>query len=298
MSTYERLTQVYQNSFEVPFDQTSRLILFSDVHRGDNSWADDFAHNQSLFFFALEHYFKEGFTYIELGDGDELWENKHFSDVRLAHSHVFWRMSEFYKLGRMHLLHGNHDMERSDPNVVAETLFSYIDEHTGEKKPLFPDIKIHEGIILRHTPSNGTIFLVHGHQGDPINDQYWKIARFLCRSFWRQAQLIAAHDPTSPATNFKKRDIIENRILEWVRSRNQPTIIGHTHAPSFPDEGTPPFYNDGCSVHPRCITGIEIDRGEIMLIKWWIRPDEDGRLCVVREILEGPRQVQSLFAVG
>ena len=50
MSTYERLTQVYQNSFEVPFDQTSRLILFSDVHRGDNSWADDFATTRACSF--------------------------------------------------------------------------------------------------------------------------------------------------------------------------------------------------------------------------------------------------------
>lgn len=298
MSSYERLTQVYQNAFEIPIDQTSRLILFSDVHRGDNSWADDFAHNQSLFFFALEHYFREGYTYIELGDGDELWENKNFSDVRLAHSHVFWQMSEFYKLGRLHLIHGNHDMERSDPSVVAKTLFSYFDERTGKKKPLFPDIKIHEGIVLRYAPINGTIFLVHGHQGDFINDQYWKIARFLCRNFWRLAQLIAAHDPTSPAKNFKKRGAIENRILEWVRARNQPTIMGHTHASSFPKVGAPPIYNDGCCVHPRCITGIEIDRGEILLIKWWIRPDEDGRLCVTREILEGPRQVVSLFMVG
>jgi predicted phosphodiesterase len=274
------------------------LILFSDVHRGDNSWADDFAHNQNLFFFALEHYFKEGFTYIELGDGDELWENKRFTDVRLAHSHVFWQMSEFYRSGRLHMIYGNHDMERSDVSVVAETLDKYIDERTGEKKPLFPDIKIHEGIILRHTPSNGTIFLVHGHQGDPINDQYWKLARFLCRTIWRQAQLIGAHDPTSPAKNFRKRDTIEKRILEWVRARNQPTVIGHTHAPSFPAEGEAPFYNDGSCVHPRCITGIEIDHDELMLIKWWIRPDEDGRLYISREILAGPRQVSSLFSIG
>jgi hypothetical protein len=108
----------------------------------------------------------------------------------------------------------------------------------------------------------------------------------------------AAHDPTSPAKNFKKRDAIEDRIVEWVRAREQPTIIGHTHAPSFPKVGDPPLYNDGCCVHPRCITGIEIDRGEMLLIKWWIKPDEDGRLCVSREILEGPRAVVSLFMVG
>jgi hypothetical protein len=27
---------------------------------------------------ALDHYWREGFTYIEGGDGDELWEHKDF----------------------------------------------------------------------------------------------------------------------------------------------------------------------------------------------------------------------------
>ena len=31
-----------------------------------------------------------------------------------------------------------------------------------------------------------------------------------------------------------------------------------------------PFFNDGSCVHPRSITGIEIENGEISLIKWEI----------------------------
>jgi hypothetical protein len=69
MSVDKRLTEVFRSSQEIPFDDGSKFILFSDCHRSNNSWADDFANNQSLFFFALQHYFKDGFTYIELGDG-------------------------------------------------------------------------------------------------------------------------------------------------------------------------------------------------------------------------------------
>jgi len=76
LSTAKRLTEVFEMAEEVPFDDSSKIVLFSDCHRGDNGWADDFAHNQSLFFFALEHYYAQGFTYIEIGDGDELYENK------------------------------------------------------------------------------------------------------------------------------------------------------------------------------------------------------------------------------
>jgi UDP-2,3-diacylglucosamine pyrophosphatase LpxH len=92
--------------------------LFSDIHRGNNSWADDFAHNQNILFRALECYYDQGFTYIEVGDVDELWENKHFADIRLAHSHVFWMMRRFYEGNRLHIIYGNHDAERQDPKVV------------------------------------------------------------------------------------------------------------------------------------------------------------------------------------
>ena len=78
MSTSNRLTEVFNSSKTVDFDDSSKFILFSDCHRGDNSWADDFAHNEKLFFHALSYYYNEGFTYIEIGDGDELWENKKF----------------------------------------------------------------------------------------------------------------------------------------------------------------------------------------------------------------------------
>ncbi|MBN1262191.1 MAG: serine/threonine protein phosphatase, partial [Anaerolineae bacterium] len=74
MSTSSRLSGVLASAPEIPFTDDDRFIFFSDCHRGDNSWADDSAHNQSLMFHALQHYYREGFTYIEVGDGDELWE--------------------------------------------------------------------------------------------------------------------------------------------------------------------------------------------------------------------------------
>ncbi len=295
MSISSRLSQVFQSAQEIPFDDASKFIFFSDCHRGDNSWADNFARNQSLFFFALEHYNRNGFTYVEIGDGDELYENWHFTAIRQAHSHVFWLLRQFYTAGRFYLIHGNHDMERTDPQVVARTLSFYYDERTGNKEPLFDGITVHEGLVLRHTPSGGKIFLVHGYQGDLLNDGLWKVGRFLSRTLWRPLQILGVNDPTSPAVNFKKRDWLEKQVEDWIREKNQPTIFGHTHRPSFAAQGDLPFFNDGSCVHPRCITGIEIEAGEIRLIKWWVRPDDDGRLCVTREVLAGPRTVASLF---
>lgn len=300
MSTSKRLTEVFEMAEEVPFDDSSKIVLFSDCHRGDNGWADDFAHNQSLFFFALEHYYAQGFTYIEIGDGDELYENRRFEDIRQAHSHIFWLMRRFYIEGRLYLIYGNHDIERKDPKVVERTLYRYFDEQTQQYEPLFDGIEVHEGIILRHWETTDRIFLVHGHQGSLYNDRFWWLARFFSRYFWRYLQFLGVRDLTRPAKNFKTRVVVERKIMHWVKANNQVLICGHTHRPRFPSRGAPLYFNTGSCVHPRCITGIEIENGEITLIKWWIRPKlgEDGALFVTREALVGPEKLSSFFPRG
>ena len=81
MSSQKRITRAYQTARRISFNDTSKFILFSDVHRGDNSLADDFANNRNAYFHALKHYYQNNFTYCELGDGDELWENVSFKSL-------------------------------------------------------------------------------------------------------------------------------------------------------------------------------------------------------------------------
>ena len=300
MSTKKRLTEAFESASanEIPFDDSDKFIFFSDCHRGDNSWADDFAHNQNPFFHALNWYYKEGFTYIEIGDGDELWENKRYAAIREAHSHVFWRMGEFHKKKRLHLIWGNHDIARKHRKEVEKILYCYYDDYKERKEkynPLFEDIEAHEGLVLRHSGTGHKIFLVHGHQGDLINDGLWRIGRFFHRYLWKYLQLLGIRDPTSPAKNFRKRARLEKKIIEWIRANNQMLIAGHTHHPTLPDEGEPPYFNTGSCVHPRCITGIEIQKGEIALIKWCVRPEDDGCLHVTKKPIKGPKKLQSFF---
>jgi UDP-2,3-diacylglucosamine pyrophosphatase LpxH len=298
MSASERLTEVFESAKEIPFDDSSKFVLFSDIHRGDNSWADDFAHNQNLFFHALKDYHKRGFTYIEIGDGDELWENSKFDDIRRAHSHVFWLMKQFYQDNRLYLVHGNHDMERRDPKKVEETLAQYYDQRDETKKELFKGIQVHEGLVLRHTATDNKIFVFHGHQGDLMNDTLWWLSRFFVRNFWKHLQLLGIKDPTSPAKNFTKRAVVEDRIKEWIEANHQMVICGHTHRSVLPKVGETPYFNTGSCVHPRCITGMEIESGEISLIKWWFAPNDEGVMRITRELLAGPEKLQSFFKVN
>ena len=292
MSSNTRLSKAYQTAKMVPFDDESKFILFSDCHRGDNSFADDFANNRNIYFHALNFYYKEGFDYCELGDGDELWENRFFESIFEAHKNVYELLRKFHLGKRLHMIWGNHDMVYKDPEYVKKNLSSYFEPIDGESKELFEGITYHEGIVLKHKGSQQEIFLTHGHQGDWWNYTFWRWSRFLVRALWKPLQVWGIADPTSPAKNYKELIKVERRIKKWILKNNLLiTIVGHTHRPRFPEPGDIPFFNDGSCVHPRSITGIEIEKGKISLIKWQISTTDDGTLRVVRVLLEGPQKL-------
>ena len=292
MSYNKRLSRAYREAKRVVFDDTSKFVLFSDCHRGDNSFADDFANNRNIYFHALNFYYKAGFHYCELGDGDELWENIHFDSIFEAHKNVYGLLRKFHLERRLHMIWGNHDMVYKDPNYVDEHLSSYFEPIDGESKELFQGITYSEAIVLKHGQTGQELFLTHGHQADWWNYTFWRWSRFLVRVLWKPLQVWGIADPTSPAKNYKELIKIERRIKKWMLKNDLLlTITGHTHRPRFPEPGDIPFFNDGSCVHPRSITGIEIENGKISLIKWNIATTEDGTLRVVRTLLEGPQRL-------
>ncbi|MFD0990207.1 metallophosphoesterase [Mariniflexile jejuense] len=292
LTSKKRLDNAYKNAKVVAFDNDSKFILFSDCHRGDNSFADDFANNRNIYFHALKHYYNNGFTYCEVGDGDELWENLYFKSIFEAHKNVYLLMQLFYKQNRLHMIWGNHDMVYNNPNYVKKNLSTYFDEKTGENVELFKDIQYHEGIILKHKNTNQEVFLTHGHQADWWNYLFWKWSRFMVRILWKPLNVMGIADPTSPAKNYKELIKVERRTKKWIiENNNLITVVGHTHRPRFPEPGDIAFFNDGSCVHPRSITGIEIENGEICLIKWQIDTNDDGVLQIFRDVLEGPKKL-------
>jgi len=67
MSSHKRITRAYQTAKRVSFNDDSKFILFSDVHRGDNSLADDFANNRNTYYHALKHYYNLGLPIVNWG---------------------------------------------------------------------------------------------------------------------------------------------------------------------------------------------------------------------------------------
>ncbi len=106
---HKHLDRVFGVAPVIPFDDHSRFILFSDCHRGDGSNVDAFAANKTLFRQVLNDYYEQGYSYIEVGDGDELWQNRLFRSIRQAHAPIFDLLHRFYDADRLHIIFGNHD---------------------------------------------------------------------------------------------------------------------------------------------------------------------------------------------
>ncbi len=291
-SSKTRLTRAFKKAKELPLNKASKYIFFSDCHRGDNSFADDFVHNKKIYMYALQQYLQKDFTYIELGDGDELWENS-FKNIFEANKHVYLLLKKFHEKKQLHFIWGNHDMDYRNPKKVEKNLAYYFDTIDGKEKELMINASFSEAIRLTREDGR-SIFLLHGHQADWFNYTFWRLSKFLVRVLWRPLQLIGIKDPTSPAQNFKELIKVEHRLEKWIKENNNQMIVtGHTHRPRFPSHDELPHFNDGSCVHPRCITGLELENNEITLVKWHVITNENGTMQIVRTILEGPQNISN-----
>lgn len=291
MRTISRLNKTFHNAFPLPFDDNSKMVFFSDTHRGMDNLSDEFGRNKHIYNYALKYYYQNDFTYVEVGDGDELWENVDFEHIHNAHKPTFDTLKKFHADGRMYMIYGNHDIQRSDGDYVRHNYYSTVDEYTEIEEYLFPGVVMHESIILKHRKTGQEIFVIHGHQGDLLNDQWWKLSYVLIRFFWRFLHIAGVKYAASPAKNRQKRHRIEKNITKWTKKTGIMVICGHTHRPKFPSPKDPPYFNCGCCIHPRGINCIEIIYGKIYLVTWAMSSKKDGTLFIKRTVTKGPEPI-------
>ncbi len=268
MSFSSRMSKAFENALILPLSTDSKYILFSDCHRGDGRADDNFLKNELLYLAALRYYNKRAFTYLELGDGDELWENRSIERIQQMHPHSFEMLKKFKDEHRMHLIYGNHDMVKKD----AEFCNKYMDV------PSYP------GILLKDELHKKDIFLTHGHQAQIMNSTYWKVNRFFVRYLWKNLELLGVPDPTSAAKNNTRKGAVEQRLTQWAAKQQVILIAGHTHRP-FAGTKQSPYFNTGSCVHPAGITGIEIENRCMTLVKWSLDTRPDQVIFVKREAL-------------
>jgi UDP-2,3-diacylglucosamine pyrophosphatase LpxH len=289
----------------IPFNiSTDKFIIFSDEHKGRKNHADDFAVCEKNYVKALQYYFDEGYFFINLGDGEELWENNVFAVKKNNHP-SFEKEKLFLQQKRFIKIYGNHDLYwANDPTASLQLQSIY-----GEK------LIVYEGCILTTTINERgfEIYLTHGHQGDLQSDGNW-FSKFFVSMVWGPLQSLLDINPNTPANNDQLKSLHNTIMYEWSSSeKNTLLITGHTHQPVFmslthlerlyvklsnaqkandasaikniedeikkvqpKNETTPDFskiipsyFNSGCCCfNDGDITGIEIADGSIRLIKW------------------------------
>lgn len=290
---------------KIPFTPSDKFIIFSDQHKGTGDAADDFFPARENFMTALDHYLAEGYTLVNLGDCEELWENSEKAAVDFNRD-VLLKEAQFLQAGKYFRVFGNHDL--SWKYQVPRSL--YLEPVFGKK------LEVCEGILLTtmHQEKEFQILLTHGHQGDRRSDGNW-LSTWFVAAVWTPIQRYLQLSINTISDSYELVDKHNKIMYDW--STNQPRLVlitGHTHKPVFASLDHierlekrlemavssndaaevealkseldkrraeyagkritksmthPSYFNTGCCCfQDGDITGIEIADGEIRLVKW------------------------------
>ena len=199
------LSELYKNITDHPGDkgeiisfnpEKDKFIILSDQHKGARDGMDIFAKAAKNYLAALDHYHKNEFFYINLGDSEELWENL-FVTVKRHNKATFEKEKLFLHRKAFIKIFGNHDLYwANDPLAPVSLMQIY-----GER------LKIYEGVILQTKIKNKTlsIYMTHGHQGDLQSDGNW-FSKWFVSDIWGPFQSYLRINPNTPANN----DDLEN----------------------------------------------------------------------------------------
>lgn len=288
-----RISKAFDTALHLPLMNNSKYVIFSDCHRGTGSVNDNFLKNEFIFQAALKYYYNLDFTYIELGDGDELWENRLFEPIKEMHAETFELMSKYYNSDRFYSVYGNHDIVKRNKVNSDKFCTLYYCEKSFCRKNLFSGITFYPGIILDDCDGKKNIYLTHGHQADFMNSTMWPLSRFLVRYVWRPFELLGIPDPTSAAKNNTRKSKTEQCLSNWAKKNNRLLITGHTHRPVMGDKDSP-YFNTGSCVSPCGITCIEIEQRCIRLIKWFLNTDSNLTVSVKKSRLGSEISIDKL----
>ncbi|MCY7292637.1 MAG: metallophosphoesterase [Ferruginibacter sp.] len=260
----------------------AKFISFSDQHKGDICLADDFKNNDTNYVAALKYYNENNFSFIALGDTEELWK---FTPQQILQANENSLAAEAaFQPERLFKTFGNHDIIWKNK---LDLLFNL-------KKYFTMPLVVYEGMVIKLKTATSAlrIFLTHGHQGDIMSDNNG-FSTWIIAHLWMPLQRYLQINVNTPSSDYSLRNKHNIMMSEWSGAqKNLLLITGHTHVPVFasgkyfnhPSNNIPgkkqallkpSYFNTGCCCFDDGdITGIEISDGFIRLIKWY--DEENG----------------------
>ena len=229
---HSALTSLYNNilgnpgkkGLIIPFTEADKFIIFSDQHKGAKDGSDDFSFAERNYITALAYYDEHKFSFINLGDSEELWENNILA-VKKHNAKSFEAEKRFLNRNAFIKIFGNHDLYwDNDPlaKLMLESIFGKV-------------VPIYEAAILQTTVSGNplNIFLTHGHQGDKQSDGNW-LSKWFVSTIWAPLQMYLELNVNTPADNNLLKTAHNQFMYDWVAPQKDLLLItGHTHQPVF-----------------------------------------------------------------
>jgi hypothetical protein len=297
--------------------EKGKFIILSDQHKGAKDLADDFRNTESNFMNALQFYYDNAYTFINLGDCEELWEATP-SQVIEKNRLTLLEEAQFLASDRYYRIYGNHDLE-----------WNYEIQRALYLKPIFGSkLAVNEGLLLKTSYNSKTysIFLAHGHQGDQRSDGN-AFSKWFVAAVWTPIQRFLEIQVDRLSDSFELVDKHNIMMYEWsVDQKDLLFVSGHTHKPVFASldhidrltkqlekakaendptkiaaiekeiekrkkeyagkkiiktMAKPTYFNTGCCCFPDGdLTGVEIEGGFLRLIKWKVTDNKSTRVVL------------------
>ncbi|MCU0610750.1 MAG: metallophosphoesterase family protein [Candidatus Eisenbacteria bacterium] len=298
-----------------------RFAVLSDFHLGNGRRADDFHHNEETLSAALAYYHQDGYSLILLGDIEELWQFD-LTDVLGTYGETIYERLRCFGQSRIHRVFGNHDIDlasMSDPlwagtdqSAVPEAIklsdergvprillahghqgsaesdrysrlsrsfvraFRFVEPFARSlglyRNPITATSQIAKTYekIMHEWARDARVLLVCGHSHRALFASRSYADRIRERIVKIQTRVAAGEDEQR-----RTLDKLQRELRDEIRKGRdiEPTEDG------FP---LPCYFNCGCGLYTDGITALEIDTGEIRLVKW----NRDQAVTPRREIYQ------------
>jgi len=292
----------------VSLTSASRVVIFSDHYKGGRDRADDFLPCEPSYLTALDYYFQKEFNLIILGDAEELleetiprvidaypnvlqsearfypdryirfsgnhdnaWEieslvrqylDPFFPGIEIRKELILEFRDELDKQGEILLLHGHQGTLDGDvfdflPPRVLPLYRQFQDKtglgHTSPSRDAF-ERSLQDNQMYTWASQQEKLILIAGHTHRPIWGSMTHLERLM-------AQFDALLHMQPQPENYKSESA---RLQDDIQRRVK---IDPPKADTI--KTRPCYFNTGCCrFSDGDITGIEIDGGDIRLIKW------------------------------
>lgn len=274
---FQRNEMIYCYALQYYLDHNYRLILNGDVEEGWEANYPTIIQAYESTAFAMErHFARQGqASYMRIyGNHDLEWSDP--AQVRAHLAPVLGPIQVYpaVLLGdRIFITHGHQGDPYSERSAgfsrlvvrhfwrPLQSAFGLMSDRAAENNL----IRRNRDKYLYEWAKGNRLLLIAGHTHRAMFRSFSKTFQLTLLRNTLRAQLESSTDPylrfLLPAAIERIDQVIDASTEELEQDKGVSRIE---------DNPVPCYFNDGCCVHTNGITGIEIDRGEIRLVKWEI----------------------------